>query len=54
MLLSEINRFSNSETILSKTLLQDNLRLFEISENEEMNRVIKTVILIRDLHIEKE
>ncbi len=29
MLLSEINRFSDSKTILLKALLQDNLRLFE-------------------------
>ncbi len=26
----------------------------KISENEEINRVIKTVIQIRDLHTEKE
>ncbi len=31
MLLSEINKFSDNKTILSKTLLQDNLRLFEES-----------------------
>jgi len=31
MLLLKINRFSDSKTILLKTLLQDNLRLFKES-----------------------